>query len=103
MTKSSRAHVGVLISKEFSHGPGATNITSLQFLESVRSLLRLIVYRTGEQSCITQKARKEPTSKHVLELRRVFKTASLLQLRYHARLCLVRCSYAVHETLAELL
>jgi hypothetical protein len=51
---------------------------------------------------LTQKGRTEPTGKHALELVGVFETASLLQLGDHARFCLVRCRYAVDETLGKL-
>ena len=42
------------------------------------------------------------TGEHALELVRVLETARLLELRYHARLRLVGCRYAVNETLREL-
>jgi hypothetical protein len=45
---------------------------------------------------------EEGTSEHSLELVRVFETARLFQFRDHARLGLVRCRYAVDETLGQL-
>jgi len=44
---------------------------------------------------------KEYTSKHALQLVRVFETASLFQLRDHTRLRFVRCRYAVNKTLRK--
>jgi hypothetical protein len=69
--------------------------------ESVKSLLRLIS-TTLVSDHSTCKGERSITSEHALKLVRVFETASFFQLGDHARLCLIRCRYAVNETLGEL-